>query len=102
MRWVLWAAMLALTNGSGTLASRARNTSSYAYHTAAALFSHGCFFVAQLVGLDLLIEVIRTRNVTLALQAFVVYALASTAGSVLMHWLAIHFFENSTRRVGGY
>ncbi len=102
MRWLLWAAMLALTQGSGTLASRARNTNSFAYHGCAALFSHSCFFVAQLVGLDLLMEVIKTLDYVLAIKAFAVYAAASTGGSVLMHWLAIKFFENDQRRVGGY
>jgi len=102
MRWLIWAITLMLTNGSGTLASRARNTPSYGYHAVAALFSHGCFFVAQLVGLDILVEVLRTHDVALAAKAFACYALTSTTGSVLMQYFAIRFLEKGNRRVGGY
>lgn len=102
IRWAAWALLLAVTNGSGTLASRARNTPSYTYHGLAALFSHSCFFVAQVIGLDILVEVLQTRNWWLATRAFAVYALASTVGSITMHWLAMNYLEKGSRRVGSY
>jgi hypothetical protein len=103
IRWIVWAFVLAVTQGSGTLASRARNTPSLWYHGCAAFFSHSCFFVAQVIGIDVIVEVLRTRAVGLALTAFAVYAFASTSGSILAHWTAMTFLErDQTRRVGGY
>jgi hypothetical protein len=102
MRWLIWSVMLALTSGSGTLASRARNTPSLTYHGSAAMFSHGTFFISQLIGVDLMVEIIRTRDVKLALTGFLVYAGASTAGSLAMHLLAMRYFERGNRRVGTY
>jgi hypothetical protein len=101
-RWIIWALVLAITSGSGTLASRARNTPSYTYHALAALFSHGTFFVSNLIGVDVLVEVIRTRDPKLALTGFLVYAGASTFGSIASHFVAMHFFETGNRRVGSY
>lgn len=101
-RWIIWACMLVVTSGSSTLASRARNTPSYAYHAIAAMMSHGTFFVSQLIGIDVLIEVIRTRDPKLALTGFLVYAGASTFGSIASHFVAMHFFETGNRRVGAY
>lgn len=101
-RWIIWSFLLLITSGSGTLASRARNTPSYGYHSLAALGSHGTFFIQQLIGIDIIVEVIRTRSVSLAVTGFVVYATASTLGSVLSHWAAMKFFEKGNRRVGSY
>lgn len=82
-RWLIWSALLVATSGTSTLASRARNTPSYGYHTLAALGSHGTYFLAQLIGIDLIVEVIRTRSVRLALAGFAVYAGSSTLGSIV-------------------
>lgn len=101
-RWLIWAALLVSTSSSSTAASRARNTNSYGYHAVAALFSHGTFFVAQLIGIDLIVEIIRKHDGALALKGFLVYAVANTAGSLAAHWLAIHHFEKGDRRVGAY
>lgn len=101
-QWIVWAAILMLTNGTGTLASRARNTPSVGYHTVAALASHGTYILGQLIGLDLLIEAINTRDRGLALTVCTVYALASTLGSVIVHWVAMRYFEKGRRRVGAY
>ena len=102
-RWLVWSVMLIATAGSGTLASRARNTPSYTYHTLAALLSHGTFFISNLIGIDILVEVIQTRDAQLALIGFFVYAGASTLGSVLSHWIAMRFIETTgDRHVGGY
>lgn len=102
LRWIIWSALLLSTSGSSTLASRARNTPSYAYHTLAALLSHGTFFVSQLIGIDIIVEVIRTHSVSLAVTGFLVYATACTSGSVISHWAAMNFFESGNRRVGAY
>lgn len=102
-RWVVWSILLIATSGSGTLASRARNTPSYGYHAIAAMLSHGTFFAGQLIGIDIIVEVINTHSVSLALTGFLVYAGASTFGSVLSHWVAMNFFEKGgNRRVGSY
>lgn len=100
-RWLLWSAVLILTNGSGTLASRARNTPSIGYHALAALLSHGTFFVSNLIGIDVLVEVIKNHDARLACMGFVVYAGASTSGSIVSHWVAMRFLEKGNRRVGG-
>lgn len=102
MRWLIWSVLLATTNGTGTLASRARNTPSYKYHSIAALLSHGTFFASSLVGIDLFIEIINTHSLALIAKGFTVYALSSTLGSVGIHWIAINFFEKGNRRVGAY
>lgn len=93
MRWLIWAVLLISTAGTSTIASRARNTTSYWYHGLAALGSHGTFFLAQIIGVDLLVEVIQTRSILLGIKGFIVYAGASTAGSVLSHWIAMNYFE---------
>ena len=100
VRWLIWGVMLMATSGSGTLASRARNTPSYAYHALAAVFSHGTYYVSALIGVDVMVEVIHTHDVGLALRGFIVYAGASTFGSVLSHFIAMHYFEKGSRRVG--
>ncbi len=102
MRWAIWALTLAATNGSGTLASRARNTPSYGYHACAALLSPGTFFNSSLIGVDLMIEIITTRSPRLALAGFLVYAGSSTFGSIAVHWAAITHLEKGDRKVGGY
>lgn len=102
MRWFIWIVLLISTSGTSTLASRARNTPSYVYHALAALGSHGTFIISQLIGLDILVEVIRTHNTHMAIVACAVYAASSTSGSILSHWVAMRFFERGNRRVGSY
>jgi hypothetical protein len=72
------------------------------YHMLAAMGSHSTFFLAQIIGVDLLVEIIQTHNAALAVKGFLVYAGASTAGSVLSHWIAMNYFEHGNRRVGAY
>lgn len=93
-RWIVWSLLLAASNGSGTLASRARNTRSFTYHFYAALLSHSTFFVSSLIGVNLMVEIISTHNLALGVKGFLVYAGASTAGSLGMHWLAMNIFED--------
>lgn len=101
-RWIIWSVLLLATSGTSTLASRARNTPSYGYHFLASMGSHGTFFLAQLIGIDLIVEIIQTQSWSLALTGFLVYAGASTFGSVTSHWMAMRFFEKGNRRVGAY
>lgn len=98
----MWGTLLALTSGAGTLASRARNTPSYGYHLLAALGSHGTFILQTVVGLNLLIEALRTPGWHRTALACVVYTASSTLGSVLSHWVAMRFVERGSRRVGAY
>lgn len=102
MRWFIWVLLLISTSGTSTLASRARNTPSLMYHALAALGSHGTFIVSQLIGLDILVEVLRTHDWHRATVACLVYASASTTGSILSHVIAMKFLERGNRRVGSY
>lgn len=72
-------------NASFTLVSRARNSKSLFYHLVAAVFSN-------------LLWLVVIRQVVLNLNngpVMVAYLVASVAGSVLMHWLAMRFFEKA-------
>lgn len=102
LRWVIWAGLLAMFGISSTMVSRARNTNSYRYHGICAVFSHGTFFVAQLIGVDLMVEIINTHSTLLAVKGFVVYVASSTTGAIIAHWIAMRFLEKGNRRVGAY
>jgi hypothetical protein len=99
-QYALWGAFLLLQNASFTFVSRARNSGSYGLHVAAALCSNGVWFVQNLVGLGLLLDVVQhgTGWQKLGMGAF--YTAFTVSGSVLMHWVGRTFIEKGKRKVG--
>lgn len=77
-------------NASFTLVSRARNSSSIAFHATAAILSNGVWLLVfrQMV----------TRIEDAA--SLVTYLVAAVTGSVLMHYVSMRWFEKGKRKVG--
>lgn len=83
--------MLGLTilqNASFTLVSRARNSRSIKYHALASVLSNGIWLLV-------------IRQVVLNLDKWplmVTYLVGAVSGSVLMHWVAMKYFEKGKRK----
>lgn len=76
-------ALVILQNASFTLVSRARNSSSLVYHTAASVLSNGIWLLV-------------IRQVVINLnnwQLMVTYLVGAVIGSVSMHYIAMKYFE---------
>lgn len=79
-----------LQNASFTLVSRARNSSSIAYHAGAAVLSNGIWLL-----------VIRQIVVNLdKWEIMVAYVAGAVIGSILMHYVAMKWLEKGKRKVG--
>lgn len=79
--------LVVLQNASFTLVSRARNSQSLLYHTIASLLSNGIWLLV-------------IRQVVLNLDRIdlmITYLIASVAGSIGMHYLAMKYFEKKTK-----
>lgn len=87
---MLFGLLVVAQNASFTLVSRARNSSSLAYHTAAAVLSNGVWL---LVFRQMVMKIEST-------PMMVVYLFASVLGSVLMHALSMKFIEKGKRKIG--
>lgn len=75
--------LVVLQNASFTLVSRARNSSSLLYHTLASILSNGIWLLV-------------IRQIVLNLDNWILmltYLIASVIGSVIMHYIAMKFFE---------
>jgi len=101
-RWIIWALVLMAQAGSGTWASRARNSQSVAYHGVAAIFSHGVWFVSNALLVDSLINIARRGNALELAGLGVFYTFFCTVGSMLAHHITAQFFEQGSRRIGGH
>lgn len=90
MREIIYLVLLViLQNASFTLVSRARNSKSLWYHMAAAFASNGVWlFVFEHM----------TVNIHDATTK-IAYLFASVAGSLLMHYVAMRFFEKPKKPV---
>ena len=97
MNLFAWALLLIVQNAAFTWVSRARNGGSYGYHAIAAVASNGVFFASQFV---LIGFVARDASPQRAVALGVVYVLATTAGSVLMHVASVRWLERGKRKVG--
>lgn len=75
--------LVILQNASFTLVSRARNSQSIMYHGIASVLSNGIWL--------LVIRKIVTNLDNTAMM--VTYLIGSVFGSLLMHWIAMKFFE---------
>lgn len=80
--------MVILQNASFTLVSRARNSSSIAYHGVASVFSNGLWLlVAQ-----------KAVNKTDDPWIIAVYIVASTIGALSMHWFVMKYVELNKKK----
>lgn len=100
MQWVLWGFLLILQNAAFTLVSRARNSGSLLYHSIAALFSNGVWFLSQLILVDKMVSILKSGDWKLALVTGLFYTACTISGSVGMHYLAMHKIEQGNRKVG--
>jgi hypothetical protein len=100
MEWFLWALSLVMTQFFGTLTSRARNTSSYAYHGVCAALNHGSWLVAQTFLVTVAVK--NLHDPRQFVQALIFYTGVSTASSIFAHVVSINYFEKGKRRVGAY
>lgn len=81
--------LVILQNASFTLVSRARNSSSLMYHTAASVLSNGIWLLV-------------IRQVVLNLDNWILmvtYLVGAVIGSVSMHYVAMKYFEKGKRKV---
>lgn len=95
--WILWGLVLIAQNASFTWVSRARNSSSLAYHALAATFSNGVYFAALMIGVNKISDARTPATVT---GVVLFYTACTVAGSVLMHWVAMRYMERGKRKVG--
>lgn len=93
MMWLLWGVLLILQNASFTLVSRARNSNSLWYHAWAGVGSNGIWFLSQLILVDNFLRLLKTGSVTDGLLVAGFYTGCTLAGSLGMHWLALHKIE---------
>lgn len=75
--------LVVLQNASFTLVSRARNSNSILYHGIASVLSNGIWL---LVIRQVVLNFDRT-------DLMITYLVGSVAGSILMHYVAMKFFE---------
>lgn len=84
MNYILLFFVTILQNGSFTLVSRARNSSSLWLHAGASVLSNGIWFlvVRQVTASD--------PNTTLL---GIVYTSGAVCGSLIMHWFSMNYLE---------
>lgn len=97
----LWALLLMSQSFANTLVSRARNSSSLAYHSVASLLSNGIWFVSLFILVDSITTAIRTASVTYAILLGGFYTTFTLTGSVLSHWICMRWLETGKRAIGG-
>ncbi|MPS48489.1 hypothetical protein [Methylobacillus sp.] len=95
---VLWALLLVCQNAAFTWVGRARASGSYGYHAIAAVFSNGIFFVTNLFVIKMV--VLDGMTFEKLLHLGIIYVIATTTGSVLMHYITMNYFEKGNRKVG--
>lgn len=93
MTWFLWGILLILQNASFTLVSRARNSNSLFYHAWAGVGSNGIWFLSQLILVDSFLDILKTGSWKQGLVVAAFYTGCTLAGSLGMHWLALHRIE---------
>jgi hypothetical protein len=100
IHWIVWAFVLIAQAASSTWASRARNTGSVAYHSIAAVFSHGVWFISNLfMGFEV-IKLAREGSIDHAVFLGVFYTTFCVIGSTLAHHVSQKYFEQGKRKVG--
>jgi hypothetical protein len=99
--WVGWAIILMAQNASTTWASRARNSSSVAYHSLASSFSNGVWFISFTLLTNSVLDAAK-GNAPWAtwLFLFAFYTTFTVIGASLMHWISMTYLESGKRKVG--
>lgn len=100
MDWALWAVMLLLQNASFTWVSRARNSSSVAYHALAAIASNGIWFLNLGIAVDKLTEIRHAGSWSALAAAALFYTTFTVLGAVSMHHFLMTKVERGKRKVG--
>lgn len=93
MKWLLWGILLIAQNASFTLVSRARNSKSLGYHAWAGVLSNGIWFLSNMILVDNILVILKTGSVTQGILVAGFYTGCTLAGSLGMHWLALHRIE---------
>lgn len=101
-RWIVWGAVLVVTNACSTLTSRARNTPSYSFHATTATLNHATWFIANVMLVGFAVDIGALQDPKLALAAWLYYTVCSTFGSIVSHYVSLNYFEKGNRRVGLY
>lgn len=98
--YLVWGLLLVTQNAAFTVVSRARNSGSYSYHAAAAVFSNGVWFVSQFILVDSMVKILKTGSWGEAAFVGLFYTVCTVVGSVFMHWVSVTYIEKGKRRVG--
>lgn len=96
MKWLAWGCLLFVQNASFTWVSRARNSSSIAYHAVAAVASNGVWFASQFILIGAVINELKTPGQAIA--GGLLYILATVSGSVAMHYASLRWLESGRRK----
>jgi hypothetical protein len=101
IQWAIWAVMLLIQNASFTWVSRARNSSSLAYHALASVCSNGVWFLNLGVAVNKVNEAWAADSLLQLVLTAGFYTTFTVIGSVGMHHLLMTKVERGKRRVGG-
>ena len=99
-KFAIWAVILMLQSVSSTWASRARNTGSIGYHGIAAVFSHGVWFISNVLLIDTVTSQARGGAWGTVAAIGIFYTTFCVAGGVLAHWASVRWLEKGSRKVG--
>jgi hypothetical protein len=89
--WVIWCAVTFGWNFVNSLNSRAKNSASKTYNAVTTFTTSSLYLVSVLFAANLVLESRNSGQHTQLILAVVLYALASTAGSVAGQQFAIKF-----------
>jgi hypothetical protein len=95
----MWAVVLVIQAAAFTWVSRARNSGSVIYHSVAAVFSNGVWFVSQLFLIGFVARPSMPFSEILLLGT--IYTASTTFGATLMHIASMRWLETGKRKVGG-
>lgn|SRR5574341_1217797 len=97
MDWLLWGMLLFAQTGSNTWVSRARNSSSIAYHAAASVVANGVWLLQLMVSINKLASI---QSLVDGAVIVMFYIACTVAGAVSMHWFSMRYLERGIRKVG--
>lgn len=100
MTWLVWACLLLIQNASFTWVSRARNSSSLAYHGLASIFSNGIWFIALMFAVDKIADARKAHSATLLIATALFYTVFTVVGSLTAHHVLMKYVERGKRKIG--
>jgi len=95
---IIWFFILVVQAMAFTWVSRARNSGNIAYHSFAAVFSNGVFFISQLYLISHAAKPDMPLSTLIGIGS--VYVAGTTIGATLMHWISLKYLETGNRKVG--